>query len=82
MPVCRQFKCTGWKEQIPERAKSANSNQVLESGEHAILAVAFAENERPRSLDKISIEVIVSNGATLTIERHIPNITHEVMDLG
>ena len=63
-------------------AKSANNNQVLESGEHAILAVAFAENERPRSLDKISIEVIVSNGATLTVERHIPNITHEVMDLG
>ena len=44
--------------------------------------MAFAENERPRSLDKISIEVIVSNGATLTIERYIPNITHEIMDLG
>jgi len=51
-------------------------------GEHAILAVAFALNDRPEVLEKISLEIIVSNGATLTMERRIPNITHEVLDLG
>ncbi|QLH06876.1 archaellin/type IV pilin N-terminal domain-containing protein [Nitrosopumilus ureiphilus] len=63
-------------------SKRQNLNQVLELGEHATLAVAFASDDRPRALDKISLEIIVSNGATLTIERHIPNITHKVVDLG
>jgi len=62
--------------------KRSNTNQVLDLGEHAILAVAFASNDRPEVLEKISLEIIVSNGATLTIERRIPNIIHEVLDLG
>ena len=63
-------------------AKRSNVNQILDVGEHAVLAVAFASNDRPGPLDKISIELITSTGATLTIERDIPNITHEVLDLG
>ncbi len=62
--------------------KRSNTNQVLDVGEHAILAVAFASNDRPEVLEKISLEIIVTNGATLTMERRIPNITHEVLDLG
>ena len=62
--------------------KRANTNQVLDLGEHAILAVAFASNDRPEVLEKISLEIIVSNGATITMERRIPNITSEVLDLG
>ncbi|AJW70509.1 archaellin/type IV pilin N-terminal domain-containing protein [Nitrosopumilus adriaticus] len=63
-------------------AKRLNSNQVLDVGEHAILAIAFATNDRPYALEKINFEIIVSNGATLTVERDIPSITHEVLDLG
>ena len=63
-------------------AKRSNSNQILDVGEHAVLAVAFASDERPQALDKISLELIISTGATLTIERHFPSITHEVLDLG
>ena len=63
-------------------AKQRNSNQILDVGEHAILAVAFASDDRPHVLEKISFEIMSANGATLTVERNIPNITHNVIDLG
>ena len=63
-------------------AKRLNTNQVLDLGEHAILTVAFASNDRPKVLETIILEIMISNGATLTLERHIPNITHKVLDLG
>jgi len=62
--------------------KRSNVNQILDVGEHAVLAVAFASGERPQALDKISLELRMPTGAILTIERKIPNITHEVIDLG
>ena len=62
--------------------KRSNTNQILDAGEHAVLAVAFASVDRPQALDRISLELIISTGATLTIERHFPSITHEVLDLG
>jgi flagellin FlaB len=61
---------------------AANTNDILESGEHANLAVAFAAGDRPSELDTIRIELIVPAGASLTVERQVPNITTEVVDLG
>ena len=63
-------------------AKRLNSNQILDVGEHAVLAVAFSSDDRPYILEKMIFEIMVSNGATLTLEKNIPNITHEVLDLG
>jgi len=63
-------------------AKRSNVNEILDLGEHAILAIAFAPNDRPYVLEKMIFEIMVANGATLTIEKKIPNITHEVLDLG
>ncbi len=60
----------------------ANTNDILESGEHANLAVIFASGDRPGELDTIRIEIIIASGAALTIERQVPNITTEVVDLG
>jgi flagellin FlaB len=60
----------------------ANTNDILEAGEHANLAVIFAKGDLPAELDTIRIELIVSAGAALTIERQIPNLTTEVVDLG
>ena len=57
-------------------------NSFLDPGEHAVLAIGFAASERPLSLDKIRIEIILSTGATLTIERDIPTLTNIVTDLG
>jgi flagellin FlaB len=61
---------------------AANTNDILESGEHANLAIAFAAGDRPSELDTIRIELIVPAGASLTVERQVPNITTEVVDLG
>ncbi len=59
-----------------------NNNFILDMGEHLVLAVAFAENERPGSLDNVRLEIYIPVGAPLTIERIVPNITHKVVDLG
>ncbi len=60
----------------------SNQNTILDSGEHATLAVAFSDNDRPEALDKIRVELIVATGASLTVERQVPVITNEVVDLG
>jgi flagellin FlaB len=59
-----------------------NTNDILEAGEHANLAIVFAAGDRPQELDSIRIEIIPPAGASLTIQRQIPNITTEVVDLG
>ena len=61
---------------------SANTNDILEAGEHANVALVFAAGDRPQELDTIRMEIIIAAGASLTIERSIPNITTEVVDLG
>ena len=60
----------------------SNTNDILEAGEHANLAIIFARGDLPAELDTIRIELIVSSGAALTVERQIPNLTTEVVDLG
>ena len=59
-------------------------NSILELGEHAVLSIGWSQapDERPTDLDKIKIELAVSGGATLTIERTIPNISSTIVDLG
>jgi flagellin FlaB len=59
-----------------------NTNDILEAGEHANLAIVFAAGDRPQELDTIRVEIIPPAGASLTISRQIPNITTEVVDLG
>jgi len=61
---------------------SANTNEILEVGEHAVLAIVFAAGDRPEYLDKIQVEIILESGATLTVERKVPGITNEVVELG
>ncbi|MCE9652483.1 MAG: flagellin [Nitrosarchaeum sp.] len=61
---------------------ASNTNAILDQGEHAILAIAYASADRPAALDKIRAEIIVSTGASLTVERQVPNITTSVVDLG
>jgi flagellin FlaB len=63
-------------------SSQVNTNDILETGEHANLAVVFASGDRPEYLDKIRVELIQSNGASLVVERTIPVIQNEVVDLG
>ncbi len=59
-----------------------NNNDILDQGEHATLAIAYAVGDRPTSLDKIRAEVLLPTGASLTVERQVPSITTEIVDLG
>jgi len=63
---------------------TANSpqNSILDEGEHATLVVAYNNADKPRSLDKIRVEVSLPVGAVLTLERQIPNISYKIVDLG
>jgi len=64
-------------------ANQVPPNSILEPGEHAILSVGWSQTpeERPTHLDKIKIELAVSSGATLTVERQVPNISGSLVDL-
>jgi archaeal flagellin FlaB len=57
-------------------------NTILEPGEHAVIGIGYGAIDRPAGLDKIRAEVLLSSGATLTVERNIPNLTSEIVDLG
>ena len=61
---------------------NVNGNEVLDSGEHAVIAIVFAEEDRPRSLEKIHVELIPYSGATLIVERTIPVFNNEVVWIG
>ena len=62
--------------------QNINENDILDQGEHAVLAIAFNNADEPSALDKIRAEIIVPTGSALTIERQIPPITTSVVDLG
>jgi flagellin FlaB len=63
-------------------AVTGNTNAILDDGEHAVLAIAYGNNDRPAALDKIRVEVITPTGAALTVERNVPIITNTIVDLG
>jgi len=63
-------------------ASNSNNNDILDNDEHAFLVIVFAENDRPAPLDKMLVEIIVTRGATLAVERNVPEITSEDIDLG
>lgn len=54
----------------------------MESGEHAILAIAWSAADQPSALDTIQAEIIPAGGSPLSIERKVPQITTGVTDLG
>jgi flagellin FlaB len=59
-----------------------NDNTIMESGEHAQLAVAYARDDRPHSLDFVAFEISTPKGSPMTVSRDVPNITNEIVDLG
>jgi len=59
-----------------------NDDDVLDSTEQAVLAIVFAEEDRPKSRDKIHVELIPASGGSLTVERTIPLFNNEVVWIG
>lgn len=63
-------------------ATNNNDNAILDTGELAMLTIVWSDTDRPSALDHISTEVILPTGATLSVERAIPSITNQVVDMG
>ena len=67
-------------------ASQTPPNLILESGEHAVIAICFeagGTEQRPAALDTIRVEVIVATGASLTVERQVPaGMSTAIVDLG
>jgi len=61
---------------------NGNNNDVLDPGEHAVVAIVFSEEDRPEPHEKIRVEVIVGTGSALTVERTIPVFNTEIVRLG
>jgi flagellin FlaB len=59
-----------------------NGNDIIDQGEHAVLAIAFATGDNPVPLEKVKMELIPPSGATMTVERQIPNLSSDYVDLG
>jgi flagellin FlaB len=61
---------------------SGSQNSILDQGEHAVLAIAYSNTDRPSSLDKVRTEILIPTGAALTVERQVPSVTTSFVDLG
>jgi len=59
-----------------------NNNTILDIGEHVVLSINYANNDRPGSLDQVAWEVSTPRGAPMTVDRTIPNISTLIVDLG
>jgi len=65
-------------------ARQTPPDTTLEQGqgEHAILSIGFNGTDAPDNLDKIRVELTITGGATLTIERNLPYIGSAIIELG
>ncbi len=70
-------------------------NNILDGGEVAILTIVFKavdtdnpannkinEHERPKQNDMLHVELIPSSGSVLTVERTVPVLTTDVVNMG
>jgi len=62
--------------------QNSNNNDILDQGEHAVLAIAYKSADQPSALDKIRAEVLVPTGSALTVERQVPSVSNQVVNLG
>ncbi len=58
------------------------NSKVLQQGDSAVLAIAYKSGDRPAPLDTLKAEVVLPTGSALTVERNVPSITTNVVDLG
>lgn len=59
-----------------------DSDGMIDEGELAIIAIVYADTDRPSTGEHLLIEGILPEGNVLTMERYIPNISNTIIDLG
>lgn len=60
---------------------SKNTDAVLDADERVELAIAYGNDDRPTTQDQIRVEVVTPTGASLTVERYVPDIVNTVVNL-
>lgn len=60
---------------------SKNTDAMLDADERVDLAIAYGNNDRPTTHDQIRVEVVTPTGASLTVERYVPDIIDTVVNL-
>ena len=60
---------------------SKNTDSMLDADERVELAIAYENNDRPTTRDQIRVEVVTPTGASLTVERYVPDIINTVVNL-
>ena len=58
-----------------------NNNNILDVGEHAELLIMYKVGDRPAQLDNIKAEIVVPTGSALTVERQVPAVTTQIVDM-
>ena len=59
-----------------------NFDHFVDDGELAVIAIIYAETDRPSSGDQLFIEVNVPEGFVLRINQEVPNISNEALNFG
>jgi archaeal flagellin FlaB len=59
-----------------------NNNPILDIGESVVVSIGFEASERPKTLEHIAVEVIPPQGAPLTVDRTVAEVTSQIVDLG
>lgn len=57
-------------------------DHFINQGELAVIAIVYADKDRPNSGEFLLVEGITPAGNVLSVERNIPNISNRVIDLG
>ena len=58
-----------------------NEDDVLDEGELAVIAIVYADQDRPHTEEYILVEGFSPEGKIFTMERYIPNISATIIDL-
>ena len=59
-----------------------NFDNYIDNNELAVLAIVYADRDRPSSGEKIFIQANVPQGYVLKIDQDVPNISSEILNFG
>ena len=60
---------------------SKNTDAILDTDERVEIAIAYGNNDRPTTRDQVRVEVVTPTGATLMVERYVPDIVNAIVNL-
>ena len=59
-----------------------NFDNYIDNNELAVLAIVYADKDRPSSGEQLFIQANVPEGYVLEIDQHVPNISSEILNFG